>query len=93
MHCKGSRHRAAQSNVKEKELMTRDEINKRIAFSSSPTSFVNFSTTTQNAHLAGKSLIQTAQKAASEILGDKTPNHNLRNENHDMVLRLNDAKM
>ncbi|XP_022763345.1 sodium channel modifier 1-like [Durio zibethinus] len=92
MHCKGSRHRAAESKMKEKELMRLDEINKRIALSNTPTSSVNSSATKQNAHLASKPLIQMAQKAASEILSDKTPKHNLRNENHDMVLRQNDIK-
>ena len=92
MHCKGSRHWAAESKMKEKELTRRDEINKRIALSNSPTSSVNSSTTKQNAHLASKPLIQMAQKAASEILGEKTPKHNLRNENHDMMLRQNDIK-
>ncbi|XWS54830.1 hypothetical protein CRYUN_Cryun10bG0123000 [Craigia yunnanensis] len=92
MHCKGSRHRAAESKMKEKELTRRDEINKRIALSNSPTSSVNSSTTKQNAHLASKPLIQMAQKAASEILSEKTPKHTLRNENHVMMLRQNDVK-
>ncbi|XWS39981.1 hypothetical protein CRYUN_Cryun18bG0101000 [Craigia yunnanensis] len=79
MHCKGSRHQAAESKMKERELMRRDEINKRIALSNSPTYSVNSSTTKQNAHLASKPLIQMVQKAASEILSEKAPKHNLRN--------------
>ncbi|XVE66876.1 hypothetical protein DITRI_Ditri08aG0115200 [Diplodiscus trichospermus] len=71
MHCKGSRHLASESKMKEKELMKRDEINKRIALSNSPTTSIN-SSTKQNTHLASKPLIQVAQKAASEILGEKT---------------------
>ncbi|XVF01217.1 hypothetical protein REPUB_Repub04eG0069100 [Reevesia pubescens] len=92
MHCKGSRHRAAESKVKEKELMRRYEINKRIALSNSPSASVISSTTKQNAHLASKPLIEMAKKTASEILSDKSPDHSLRNENHDMVLRQNDVK-
>lgn len=93
MHCKGSRHRAAESKMKEKGLMRRDEINKRIALSNSPTSSLNSGTTTkQNAHLASKPLIQMTQKAVSEVLNEKTPKHNSRNENHDMVLRPNDVQ-
>ncbi|WRX14507.1 Sodium channel modifier 1, partial [Theobroma cacao] len=92
MHCKGSRHRAAESKLKEKEHMRLDEMNKRIALSNPPTSSVNSSTTMQNAHLGSKPLIQMAQRAASETLTDKTPEHNLRNDYHDMVLRQNDVK-
>ncbi|OMO63180.1 hypothetical protein COLO4_32691 [Corchorus olitorius] len=92
-HCKGSRHRAAESRLKEKELRKQDELNKRIALSNCPTSSsVNSCTTKQNVHLASKPLIQTAQKAVSEMLNDKSPKHNSRNEDHDMVLRQNDVK-
>ncbi|XVE66878.1 hypothetical protein DITRI_Ditri08aG0115200 [Diplodiscus trichospermus] len=91
MHCKGSRHLASESKMKEKELMKRDEINKRIALSNSPTTSIN-SSTKQNTHLASKPLIQVAQKAASEILGEKTRKHNLRYGNHDILLRQNDVK-
>ncbi|GMI74540.1 hypothetical protein HRI_001123300 [Hibiscus trionum] len=94
IHCKGSRHSAAKSKAKEKELVRQDEINKRLALQGSPTtSSVNSSTTTkQNAQLATKPLIQMAQKAASEILGNKTLKHDSRNENLDMELRQNDIK-
>ncbi|XVF67614.1 hypothetical protein PTKIN_Ptkin10aG0135500 [Pterospermum kingtungense] len=91
LHCKGSRHRAAESKMKEKELMRRDEINKRIALSNSPTSSVKSVNPKKNSQLAAKPLIQTAQKAISEVLSEKTPKLNLRKENHDMVLRQNDV--
>lgn len=96
MHCKGSRHLAAKSKVKEKELTRRNEINKRLALEGSSTaSFINSSTTKENAPLASKSkpLIQMAQKAASEMLGNKRLEVDSRNENHDTVVpRQNDVK-
>ncbi|MBA0712035.1 hypothetical protein Golax_011160 [Gossypium laxum] len=96
MHCKGSRHLAAKSKAKEKELARRNEINKRLALEgSSTTSSINSGTTKQNARLPSKSkpLIQMAQKAASEILGNKRLEVDSRNENHNTVVpRQNDVK-
>ncbi|MBA0818446.1 hypothetical protein Gohar_028298 [Gossypium harknessii] len=96
MHCKGSRHLAAKSKAKEKELTRRNEINKRLALEgSSTTSSINSSTTKQNARLPSKSkpLIQMAQKAASVILGNKRLEVDSRNENHNTVVpRQNDVK-
>ncbi|KAK8311438.1 hypothetical protein V6Z12_D02G250800 [Gossypium hirsutum] len=96
MHCKGSRHLAAKSKAKEKELTRQNEINKRLALEgSSTTSSINSSTTKQNARLPSKSkpLIQMAQKAASEILGNKRLEVDSRNENHNTVVpRQNDVK-
>lgn len=60
---KGSRHRAAESKLKERELAIQDERNKRIALSGRCSS----------ASSAHKPLIQQARKAASEILNRRSP--------------------
>ncbi|KAF5751223.1 sodium channel modifier 1 [Tripterygium wilfordii] len=79
MHRKGSRHRAADSRLKEKELSRQYEINKRIAFSESPTRFDNSSTYAQKVRLASKPLIQQTRKATSEIISNTNPPQKSRN--------------
>ncbi|XP_039039824.1 sodium channel modifier 1-like isoform X2 [Hibiscus syriacus] len=94
MHCKGSRHSAARSKAKEKELTRQAEINKRLALQGSPTtcSVNSSSAIKKNAQLATKPLIQMAQTAAAEIFGNKRLEHDFRSENRDMVLRQNNIK-
>ncbi|XVF67613.1 hypothetical protein PTKIN_Ptkin10aG0135400 [Pterospermum kingtungense] len=84
MHYRGSHHQASEPKMKEKETMRLDEINKRIALSNSPTSSTGSTNST--------TIKKMAKKAAPEMLGEKTRKHNLRNENHDMLLRQNDVQ-
>ncbi|KAF7840866.1 sodium channel modifier 1-like [Senna tora] len=72
MHNKGSRHLAAESRLKERELMKQNEINKRIALSDSSTDTPNSSRSYQKVRSTGKPLIEQTQKAVSEILPGKS---------------------
>ncbi|KAK9988310.1 hypothetical protein SO802_028549 [Lithocarpus litseifolius] len=52
MHTKGSSHRAAESKLKETELLRRDEINKRVALSDSSAGTANCNTYHQKFRLS-----------------------------------------
>ncbi|OIT32705.1 PREDICTED: sodium channel modifier 1-like [Nicotiana attenuata] len=67
-HVKGSRHRAAESRLRERELGRQDEINKRIALSECVTATSSTLTSSQLCKSANKPLIERAKKAASDIL-------------------------
>ncbi|GKU99333.1 hypothetical protein SLEP1_g12199 [Rubroshorea leprosula] len=82
MHCKGSRHRAAESKLKERELVRRDEVNKRIALADSPIASAT-STSNKKVGSVSKPLIQQTRKAASEIFSDNTPKNDFINQNQD----------
>lgn len=70
MHMKGSRHCAAESRLKERELSRQAEINKRIALSVNSTSADHANVPTQQYGLASKPLTQRTMKAVSEALGN-----------------------
>ncbi|KAJ7967427.1 sodium channel modifier 1-like [Quillaja saponaria] len=82
VHNKGSRHCAAESRLKERELMKQNEINKRIALSDSSSSTSFSSSYSQKNRLSSKPLIEQTRKAASEILDNTL--QKLEIENHDM---------
>lgn len=68
MHNKGSGHLAAESRLKERELMKQDEINMRIALSDSyPHTSCN-----QKPRLADKPLIEQTRKTVLEILSNRS---------------------
>ncbi|XP_054777988.1 uncharacterized protein LOC129285985 isoform X2 [Prosopis cineraria] len=73
IHNKGSRHLAATSRLKERDLIKQNEINKRIALSASSADSAK-SSGNQKLRLAssGKPLIEQTKKAVSEILSDKS---------------------
>ncbi|OWM83749.1 sodium channel modifier 1-like [Punica granatum] len=64
VHRNGSRHRAAESRLKEKELIRRDEINKRIALSGD-------SSTSSSSRISSKPLIEQTRHIAFEVLSRK----------------------
>lgn len=70
---KGSRHKASESKLRERELDIQNEKNKRIALSDC--SAVVSSTTACGPRIlsANKPLVQRARKAASEILNGQSP--------------------
>ncbi|XP_059647754.1 uncharacterized protein LOC132294051 [Cornus florida] len=84
MHIKGSRHRAAESRVTERELARQDEMNKRIALSDYSTCTTKTSTPTQRCRSYSKPLIEQTRKAASEILCNKTCPQSSTNGKHDV---------
>lgn len=88
VHIKGSHHRAAESKLKEKELMRQDEMNKRIALSDSFSGSAKCNTYHQKFSAVSKPLIEQSQKAALEILCDQTPRHSFTNRDHDVQLIL-----
>lgn len=69
VHSKGSRHRIAESKLKERELNRQDEIKKRMALSGCSIG----STSIQKVGLSSKPLIEQTRKTASEILLNKSP--------------------
>ncbi|CAK9150796.1 unnamed protein product [Ilex paraguariensis] len=81
MHVKGSRHRVAESKLKERELSRQDEINKRIALSDGSISIAcngtlaqaGNGTSAQQHSWASKPLIEWTRKAALEVICNKTP--------------------
>jgi hypothetical protein len=79
MHSKGSRHQAAESKLKERELMRQDETNKRLALSESSTGNTNCNTYRQKFRSVGKPLIEQTRNVASEILNNTTPQQNSSN--------------
>ncbi|KAI9123494.1 hypothetical protein K1719_004794 [Acacia pycnantha] len=74
MHNKGSRHLAAASRLKERDLMKQNEINKRIALSASSADTAKSSSCNQKLRSAGsgKPLIEQTKKTVSEIISDKS---------------------
>lgn len=68
MHRKGSRHRAAESRLKEKELIKRDEANKRIALSGD-------SSISTSGRISSKPLLEQAQLDTSEVLSGRASKH------------------
>ncbi|XP_010999990.1 PREDICTED: sodium channel modifier 1-like [Populus euphratica] len=86
MHCKGSRHIAAASKLKEKELMRQSEINKRLALSESDVMLANPSALNKNTKLVSKPLIEKTKRAATEILGRGTAQLSSKNQNCDLKL-------
>ncbi|XP_035540769.1 sodium channel modifier 1-like isoform X2 [Juglans regia] len=88
MHSKGSRHRAAESKLKERELARQDEVNKRIALSDSSVGTANRNSYHQKFRSVGKPLIELSQKATSEILCNQTPQQSSNNRNNDVQLIL-----
>ncbi|XP_015874249.3 uncharacterized protein LOC107411215 isoform X3 [Ziziphus jujuba] len=67
MHCKGSRHRAAESRLKERELARQNEMNKRIALSDSSGGTAKSRTCNQKFESGSKPLIEQVLRAASGI--------------------------
>ncbi|KAJ9152942.1 hypothetical protein P3X46_026446 [Hevea brasiliensis] len=88
MHCKGSRHLAAESRLKERESMRKDEINKRLALSDSSVGFADYTSLNEKVRLAcsSKPLIEQTRKAASEVLCNKPPRQNSGNQSCDVKL-------
>ncbi|KAK4258739.1 hypothetical protein QN277_005154 [Acacia crassicarpa] len=75
MHNKGSRHLAAASRLRERDLMKQNEMNKRIALSASSGDTAK-SSTSCNQKLrtvgSGKPLIEQTKKSVSGIISDKS---------------------
>ncbi|KAL1833729.1 hypothetical protein ACET3Z_003380 [Daucus carota] len=69
IHMKGSRHCAADSRLKEKELYRQAQINKRIALSENTASADTTDVPRQQYGLTSKPLTQRTMKAVSEALG------------------------
>ena len=85
MHCKGSRHRAAESRLKERELARQHEMNKRIALSTDCSGrTVKSRTCNQEFESGSKPLIEQSWKAASEILTCRNSLPDFRNKNQDL---------
>lgn len=85
MHCKGSRHRAAESRLKERELARQHEMNKRIALSMDCSGGTAKSRTcNQEFELGSKPLIEQSWKAASEIPTCRNSLQDFRNKNQDL---------
>ncbi|KAF5951699.1 hypothetical protein HYC85_009643 [Camellia sinensis] len=87
MHIKGSRHRVAESRLKEKQQVIQDEINKRIALSECSSGAAKSSTSTQvnpQCRLVRKPLIEQTWRATSEILCNKTPHQSEAKGNNDV---------
>ncbi|CAL5329205.1 unnamed protein product [Camellia sinensis] len=87
MHIKGSRHRVAESRLKEKQQVIQDEINKRIALSECSSGAAKSSTSTQVnplCRLVRKPLIEQTWRATSEILCNKTTHQSEAKGNNDV---------
>ncbi|KAF8405082.1 hypothetical protein HHK36_009979 [Tetracentron sinense] len=91
MHNKGSRHLAAESRLKERELMRLEEINKRVALLDGSTDAANSCTSTKRFKLASKPLIEQTRNAASETLSNKALLQNATNKHRDMKLSRGNA--
>ncbi|KAB5541361.1 hypothetical protein DKX38_014335 [Salix brachista] len=89
MHCKGSRHIAAESKLKENELTRQSEINKRLAISESDVRPANPSASNKNTKLMSKALIEQTKKAATEINAQLSS----RNQNCDLKLSVGYANI
>ncbi|KAJ6310569.1 hypothetical protein OIU76_015318 [Salix suchowensis] len=93
MHCKGSRHIAAESKLKENELMRQSEINKRLAISESDVRPANPSASNKNTKLMSKALIEQTKKAATEKLGKGNAQLSSRNQNCELKLSVGYANI
>ncbi|XP_050234165.1 uncharacterized protein LOC126682495 [Mercurialis annua] len=62
MHCKGSRHLAAESQLKERESMRKDEIHKRLAVSESHFGATNSTSLNKKVRLGTEPLIEQTTK-------------------------------
>ncbi|EEF40489.1 conserved hypothetical protein [Ricinus communis] len=62
-HCKGSRHIAAESRLKERELMRKDEIDKILELSDFPVGSMNSTNLNKKVRLGSKPLIEQTMKA------------------------------
>lgn len=76
MHGKGSRHIAAESRLKERELMKQEELKKRIALSNESTDSEGLSRSTRQFKSSSKPLIERTRKAAFETLHHQTHEQN-----------------
>ena len=83
MHRKGSRHRAAESRFKERELRRQDEIKKRIALSDGSIGSGDTSTSAKQFRFTSKPLIEQTKKAAFETLCNKIPKQNVTIQSHN----------
>ncbi|POO03078.1 Sodium channel modifier [Trema orientale] len=92
-HCQGSKHQAAESRLKERELAKRDEVNKRIAFAEYPSGATSNSGTRNKKFKSatGKSLTKPARNlAAHEVLGGNT---SVQAESMNRNLNQHDSKL
>lgn len=85
MHSKGARHLAAESRMKEGELMGQDEMNKRLTLLDPSVGSAYSGTSNKKVRLGSKPLIEQTRKAASEIFCTKTPQQSSKNQNWDDV--------
>lgn len=72
-HVKGSRHRAAESEQKERELSRQYQINKRIALADSSSTAVSSTSSEVRCGSTKMPLIERVHRAASEILAGESP--------------------
>ncbi|XP_057966233.1 uncharacterized protein LOC131156515 isoform X2 [Malania oleifera] len=84
MHCKGSRHRASESKLKEREIRREDEIKKRIALSGGSVGTANVSTYSQQFRFSSKPLIEQTRKAIYEMPCSETIRQNAADEKPDV---------
>lgn len=89
MHCKGSRHCAAESRLKEREQARQNEMNKRIALSDSSGGAAKSRTCNQKIESGSKPLIGRALKAASEIFTHRDSPREFKNENRHLESNVN----
>ncbi|GFP84544.1 sodium channel modifier 1 [Phtheirospermum japonicum] len=75
-HVNGSRHRAAELRLKDKELALQEEVKKRLALSDCVST--NASTKQSKTTAKKKPLIERAKKAASEVFRGEVIQHNVK---------------
>lgn len=100
MHRKGSRHIAAESRLREKELATQAELNKRIALSSDSNVLASIGSSTTHAKCNGnqdKPLIEQTRGSILEAQSSKFNDLNARNDRSNSRTRryisTNDLKL
>ncbi|KAK3025627.1 hypothetical protein RJ639_042125 [Escallonia herrerae] len=84
MHMKGSRHCAAESKLKERELLAQSEMNKKRTLSHNSTTTTNIGTSAQVCMSASRPLIERTRKIASEILCSDIPKRYTADETQDV---------
>lgn len=89
---KGSRHKASESKLRERELGIQNEKNKRIALSDCSAAVSSATACEPRFVSANKPLIQLTRKAASEILNGKSPLSNTIQKNQDVRSYNNSAR-
>lgn len=92
MHRKGSRHVAAESRLREKEIATQAELNKRIALSSDSNVFASIGSSTAHAKCndnQDKPLIEQTRGAILEAQSSKFNYLNARNDRSNARTRRN----